>query len=759
MECIRAHERPSVTFTDILKERHEESDFMWVSREFNWTKAYSLNKNMKNPSYLQKEVLKSQRILRLINEEAKERNVQEKVIYQEVESILEEISCSKQLPIVRWLGYILLKIMKRTMSALYVNEERLLKLKAEMGTNPVLFVPSHRSYADFILMAFVMFHYSVDIPCVAAGMDFHSMWLMGKLLRDCSAFFMRRSFGDDKLYRTVFDEYVNKLVTQGEAPVEFFIEGTRSRSSKSLAPKYGLLTMVMDAFYSGQVPDITIVPVNISYDRTLEEVLFAYEMLGIAKPKESTSGLIKGINMLDERYGNVYVHFCEPISAHQYVWQMSGGQVKYVSRSLQQEQLQIMHLAHDIVDRQQKHSILSCFNVFSLVLSNHIVSSDSPLLLSKAAEDLAWLSSVLSVMGAYVKQDGNTLESLKQAISVHKSLVRIEGENIHLVSVHSPHYKIDPGRIKGHRLGQETMCAAVPLLMLQQYVNSCMHFIVGPAIYLTVCSPSPYVTAVCQLLHALHCWTRYLSDCVVLIAGHRLGQETMCAAVPLLMLQQYVNSCMHFIVGPAIITVVMQHMGESGYITKRQLFEKYQFLRRLLSQEFVLFKEWEVKEFEEALQRLELVNIIESAAEDQLTLGNHRKLQLMLCNLLYPFLSGYLSITKYLLQMKPEMLNEKVLVQGCQGKIEADLQAGHILSPYSLSLDMISCALSSLSHLQALTRARRNGEVNYKVMFERLDSIVNQLGELVVRPQMETDFLQLSSKHSLVDPTAVRAKL
>lgn len=69
--------------------------------------------------------------------------------------------------------------------------------------------------------------------------DFHSMWLMGKLLRDCSAFFMRRSFADDKLYRTVFDEYVKKLVSQGEAPVEFFIEGTRSRSSKSLVPKFG----------------------------------------------------------------------------------------------------------------------------------------------------------------------------------------------------------------------------------------------------------------------------------------------------------------------------------------------------------------------------------------------------------------------------------------------------------------------------------------------------------------------------------------
>lgn len=39
-----------------------------------------------------------------------------------------------------------------------------------MGNNPVIFVPSHRSYADFILMAFIMFNYDIKIPCVAAGM-------------------------------------------------------------------------------------------------------------------------------------------------------------------------------------------------------------------------------------------------------------------------------------------------------------------------------------------------------------------------------------------------------------------------------------------------------------------------------------------------------------------------------------------------------------------------------------------------------------
>jgi glycerol-3-phosphate O-acyltransferase len=51
----------------------------------------------------------------------------------------------------------------------------------------------------------------------------------------------------------------------------------------------GFLSMTLVPFLTGRVPDITIVPINISYDRTLEEVLFAYELLGVPKPKESTS--------------------------------------------------------------------------------------------------------------------------------------------------------------------------------------------------------------------------------------------------------------------------------------------------------------------------------------------------------------------------------------------------------------------------------------------------------------------------------------
>lgn len=62
---------------------------------------------------------------------------------------------------------------------------------------------------------------------------------MGTMLRNTGAFFMRRTYNDDSLYWSTFRQYIYQLVTKGDLPIEFFIEGTRSRSNKSLLPKYG----------------------------------------------------------------------------------------------------------------------------------------------------------------------------------------------------------------------------------------------------------------------------------------------------------------------------------------------------------------------------------------------------------------------------------------------------------------------------------------------------------------------------------------
>ena len=55
---------------------------------------------------------------------------------------------------------------------------------------------------------------------------------VGALLRRCGAYFIRRSFGKDKLYWALFTEYTQTHIINGDAPVEFFIEGTRSRTGE-----------------------------------------------------------------------------------------------------------------------------------------------------------------------------------------------------------------------------------------------------------------------------------------------------------------------------------------------------------------------------------------------------------------------------------------------------------------------------------------------------------------------------------------------
>ena len=78
--------------------------------------------------------------------------------------------------------------------------------------------------------------FEMDFYCWA---DFLQMAGVGAMLRQSGAFFMRRTFGQDQLYWAVFSEYMQTLLTNGDAPMEFFMEGTRSRTAKPLHPRTG----------------------------------------------------------------------------------------------------------------------------------------------------------------------------------------------------------------------------------------------------------------------------------------------------------------------------------------------------------------------------------------------------------------------------------------------------------------------------------------------------------------------------------------
>ena len=91
-----------------------------------------------------------------------------------------------------------------------------------------------------------MYYQGLMPPHVAAGINLN-MPVIGKLLRNSGGFFMRRSFGGNQLYSTVFREYM-KNIQQQDTPTEYFIEGGRSRTGRLLPAKAGLLSMSTRAY-------------------------------------------------------------------------------------------------------------------------------------------------------------------------------------------------------------------------------------------------------------------------------------------------------------------------------------------------------------------------------------------------------------------------------------------------------------------------------------------------------------------------------
>ncbi len=112
-------------------------------------------------------------------------------------------------------------------------------------------------------------------------------------------------------------EYIQDLLIN-QNWLEFFVEGTRSRYGKTLAPKSGILTIVLDAVFDNKIPDAQIVPITLNYDRVLEGESFPYELLGEQKVKESLARVIKGANILAMNFGKVYINVCQPFSVKKY---------------------------------------------------------------------------------------------------------------------------------------------------------------------------------------------------------------------------------------------------------------------------------------------------------------------------------------------------------------------------------------------------------------------------------------------------------
>ncbi|UCF72678.1 MAG: 1-acyl-sn-glycerol-3-phosphate acyltransferase [Deltaproteobacteria bacterium] len=208
---------------------------------------------------------------------------------------------------------------KKIFEGVIVDEAALAKVREWARRGPLIYVPSHKSHIDYLILNHVIFSHHLHVPRIAAGTNL-AFWPMGHIFRKCGAFFIRRSLKGAKLYSEVLARYIKALLEEGH-PIEFFIEGGRSRNGKLMLPKTGFLSILLQAYHEGFCNDLIFIPASITYDRILEEKSYLKEIGGDLKERESFGQIIRARRFLKRRYGKIYIRFNHPFSLNDYLSQ------------------------------------------------------------------------------------------------------------------------------------------------------------------------------------------------------------------------------------------------------------------------------------------------------------------------------------------------------------------------------------------------------------------------------------------------------
>jgi glycerol-3-phosphate O-acyltransferase len=204
-------------------------------------------------------------------------------------------------------------VLSRVWTRLYdgVEFEHVEQLHAVGDGAEIIYVPCHRSHMDYLLLSYVIFRRGFAVPHVAAGVNLN-LPVIGHFLRKGGAFFLRRSFKGEVLYSAVFTKYLGFMMARGH-PLEYFVEGGRSRTGRMLAPRTGMLSMTVRSYLREPNRPVVFMPVYFGYERIVEGRTYIGELSGKPKEKESILGLLRSLSVLKSKFGTVHVNLGEPI--------------------------------------------------------------------------------------------------------------------------------------------------------------------------------------------------------------------------------------------------------------------------------------------------------------------------------------------------------------------------------------------------------------------------------------------------------------
>lgn len=343
-----------------------------------------------------------------------------------------EIATDVNYRYVEFIGRILNWFFKDVYNGIIFDENEINSVRDAIAKGPVVLVPNHRSHVDYLLVSHLLYQAKVALPYVAGGINM-SFWPAGPIVRRGGAFFLRRTFKGNDIYKAVFEAYLHLLVHEGHC-TEFFIEGGRSRTGKSLMPRMGMLSMFTQTMREGAANELRFIPVTITYDQVIESGAYLSELAGAKKKKESFWEMLRIRKHLRRRYGRIYVRFGEDIKFTEACTELWGKPVEPTSITDEQKPQITRHLAMQLMRQISKRMVVTpgSLAAFALLL---------PAKPAVTEEDLHTLTDRLADYLRHKAAPFSDLLSTKQHEAVDEALRRFS--NRRFIAHHKefqPHY-------------------------------------------------------------------------------------------------------------------------------------------------------------------------------------------------------------------------------------------------------------------------------------------------------------------------------
>jgi glycerol-3-phosphate O-acyltransferase len=170
---------------------------------------------------VREEIVRSPKLTHAIRQLAGEGRAERMLLTARAYRMLRELEAAPDPETIVAMSTAIQGILNVLYAGLEIDKEGIERVRQAAQRGTLVFLPSHKSHIDYLLLSHVLQKHSLQLPLIAAG-DNLSFFPAGPIFRRGGAFFIRRSFHGDRLYAAVVDAYLRRVLRDGW-PIEVFI--------------------------------------------------------------------------------------------------------------------------------------------------------------------------------------------------------------------------------------------------------------------------------------------------------------------------------------------------------------------------------------------------------------------------------------------------------------------------------------------------------------------------------------------------------